>query len=72
MLSKIELVSTPDSSKVMSDFILYDHTVEIGLTCYELRYTLSENKENAAYIFREHIRVYCRPVLSIVKSKLEF
>jgi hypothetical protein len=36
-----ELFSTPDSSKMMSDFILYDHTVEIGVTYYEFRYALS-------------------------------
>ena len=69
MFSKSELVSTPDSSKVMSDFILYDHTVETGLTCCEPRYALSGNKKIAAYIFREHIRVYASAVPSIVKSK---
>jgi len=44
ILYKSELVSTPDSSKVMSDFIFYDYTVEIGLTYYELRYALFGKK----------------------------
>ena len=44
----------------MSDFIIYDHIVEIGLTYYEVCYALSGKKR--AYIFREHIRIYSSPV----------